>query len=79
MVRLVSIHISPLAWVLTGGTDIIPLIGTRTTERRREALGGTTVHLSAEDLAEIDWVAPRGALSGERYPEEQMTWLGSER
>ena len=68
-----------LAWVLSRGTDIIPLIGARTTERLAEALGGTTVHLSAEDLAEIDRVAPRGALSGERYPEEQMAWLDSER
>lgn len=68
-----------LAWILTRGTDIIPLIGARTTERLSEALGGMVVNLSAEDLAELDRVAPRGALAGERYPKEQMAWLDSER
>jgi aryl-alcohol dehydrogenase-like predicted oxidoreductase len=68
-----------LAWVLSRGTDIIPLIGARTTERLTEALGGTLVNLSSENLAEIDRVAPRGALAGERYPKEQMAWLDSER
>jgi len=68
-----------LAWVLSRGTDIIPLIGARTTERLTEALGGVAVNLSFDDLAEIDRVAPRGAIAGERYPKEQMAWLDSER
>jgi aryl-alcohol dehydrogenase-like predicted oxidoreductase len=68
-----------LAWVLSRGPDIIPLIGARTTERLNEALGGLNVSLSSDDLAEIDRVAPRGAIAGERYPQEQMAWLDSER
>jgi aryl-alcohol dehydrogenase-like predicted oxidoreductase len=68
-----------LAWVLSRGADIIPLIGARTTERLAEALGGAAVTLSSDDLAEIDRVAPRGAIAGERYPKEQMAWLDSER
>src|ERR1700736_1824957 len=68
-----------LAWVLSRGPDIIPLIGARTTERLNEALGGLNVSLSSNDLAEIDRLAPRGAIAGERYPKEQMAWLDSER
>lgn len=68
-----------LAWVLSRGPDIIPLVGARTTKRLNEALGGAVVTLSSDDLAEIDRVAPRGAIAGERYPKEQMAWLDSER
>ncbi|MBV9106704.1 MAG: aldo/keto reductase [Verrucomicrobia bacterium] len=68
-----------LAWVLSRGPDIIPLIGARTAERLNEALGSLNVSLSSDDLAEIDRVAPPGAIAGERYPEEQMAWLDSER
>ena len=68
-----------LAWVLSRGSDIIPLVGARTIERLNEALGAVTVALSSDDLAEIDRVSPRGAMAGERYPPEQMAWLDSER
>ena len=68
-----------LAWVLSRGEDIIPLVGARTTERLTEALGGISVSFSADDLAELERVVPRGAVAGERYPAEQMAWLDSER
>ena len=38
-----------------------------------------SVTLSSDELAEIDPVAPRGVIAGERYPKEQMAWLDSER
>ena len=68
-----------LAWVLSRGEDIIPLVGARTTERLTEALGGISVSFSADDLAELERAVPRGAVAGERYPAEQMAWLDSER
>jgi pyridoxine 4-dehydrogenase len=68
-----------LAWVLSRGEDIVPLVGARTRERLTEALGGISVSLSADDLAELDKAVPRGAVAGERYPAEQMAWLDSER
>jgi aryl-alcohol dehydrogenase-like predicted oxidoreductase len=68
-----------VAWVLARGTDIIPLIGARTRERLDESLDGIGVVLSSDDLAEIDRIAPRGAIAGERYPAEQMSSLDSER
>ena len=68
-----------LAWVLSRGEDIVPLVGARTTERLTEALGGISVSFSADDLAELERAVPRGAVAGERYPAEQMAWLDSER
>ena len=68
-----------VAWVLSRGDDIVPLVGARTTKRLQEALGGTSVSLSSGDLVEIERAVPRGAVAGERYPVEQMAWLDSER
>ena len=66
-----------LAWVLSRGTDIIPLVGARTIERLTEALGGAAITLSADDLAETDRCAARSpfvSVSG-----EQIAVLDSER
>jgi aryl-alcohol dehydrogenase-like predicted oxidoreductase len=68
-----------VAWVLSKGNDIVPLVGARTTKRLEEALGGASVSLSSDDLVEIERAVPRGAVAGERYPVEQMAWLDSER
>jgi aryl-alcohol dehydrogenase-like predicted oxidoreductase len=68
-----------VAWVLSRGNDIVPLVGARTTKRLEEALGGASVSLSSDDLVEIERAVPRGAVAGERYPVEQMAWLDSER
>jgi aryl-alcohol dehydrogenase-like predicted oxidoreductase len=68
-----------LAWVLSQGNDIIPLVGARKTERLAEALGAVPISLKTNDLADIDQAVPRGSVAGERYPAEQMTVLDSER
>jgi len=68
-----------VAWVLSRGDDIVPLVGARTTKRLQEALGGTSVLLSSGDHVEIERAVPRGAVAGERYPLEQMARLDSER
>ena len=68
-----------VAWVLAQGNDIIPLVGARKTERLSEALGAVPISLTANDLADIDRAVPPGSIAGERYPEEQMATLDSER
>ena len=68
-----------VAWVLSRGEDIVPLVGARTTKRLEEALGSASVSLSAADLVEIERAVPRGSVAGERYPSEQMAWLDSEK
>jgi aryl-alcohol dehydrogenase-like predicted oxidoreductase len=68
-----------IAWVLAQGEDIVALIGARTPERLREALGSVEIELSVDDLAALDRAIPPGAAVGERYPEPQMAALDSER
>jgi aryl-alcohol dehydrogenase-like predicted oxidoreductase len=68
-----------IAWVLSRGEDIVPLIGARTRERLAEALAALGVELSDEDLERIERAVPAGAAAGERYNEQGMATLDSER
>jgi aryl-alcohol dehydrogenase-like predicted oxidoreductase len=67
-----------IAWVLARGEDIVPLVGARTPERLREALGALDLELSADDLSELEQAIPADAAIGERYPSQQMAVLDSE-
>ncbi|MGW1372869.1 aldo/keto reductase [Streptomyces sp. NPDC002446] len=75
----VSVAQTAIAWVLSRGEDIVPLVGARRRDRLTEALGALDVELDAGDLAAIEQAIPADAASGERYPAEQMAHLDSER
>jgi aryl-alcohol dehydrogenase-like predicted oxidoreductase len=68
-----------LAWVLSRGEDIVPLVGARSRERLAESLGALDVELTEDDLARIEEAIPADAVAGERYHAEQMAILDSER
>ncbi|MBF8188196.1 aldo/keto reductase [Nonomuraea sp. K274] len=68
-----------IAWVLSRGDHIVPLIGARRRDRLAEALGALDVTLTAEDLTRIEAAVPAGAAAGSRYAESQMAHLDSER
>jgi aryl-alcohol dehydrogenase-like predicted oxidoreductase len=68
-----------IAWVLSRGEDIVPLIGARRRERLHEALGALELTLDAGDLARIEEAVPAGAAAGDRYAAPQMAMLDSER
>ncbi|MFF3254110.1 aldo/keto reductase [Actinacidiphila glaucinigra] len=74
----VTVAQTAIAWVLSRGEDIVPLVGARTRERLAEALGALDVTLDADDLAAIETAVPPGAAAGERYPQSQMAHLDSE-
>lgn len=61
-----------LAWILSRGEHVVPIPGTRSTERVEENAAASHVTLSAEELERIDRIAPRGAAAGQRYPEASM-------
>ncbi|HMG12563.1 MAG TPA: aldo/keto reductase [Gemmatimonadaceae bacterium] len=61
-----------LAWVLAQGDDIVPIPGTRHSERVEENIGALNVVLSESDLRRIDAAAPKGIAAGERYAEGGM-------
>ncbi|MEU6142664.1 aldo/keto reductase [Streptomyces sp. NPDC047081] len=75
----VSVAQIAIAWVLSRGEDIVPLVGARTRERLGEALGALDVTLDAADLAAIEAAVPADAAAGERYAPAQMAMLDSER
>jgi aryl-alcohol dehydrogenase-like predicted oxidoreductase len=77
--RGVSVAQIAIAWVLGRGDDIVPLIGARRRDRLHEALGALEVELSSDDLAKIEAAFPPGAAAGDRYPEQAMAVLDSER
>jgi aryl-alcohol dehydrogenase-like predicted oxidoreductase len=61
-----------LAWLLAQGSDIAPIPGTKRRVYLEENAGALNVKLSAEELARIEELAPKGAAYGGRYPEEGM-------
>ncbi|MEU1551501.1 aldo/keto reductase [Streptomyces scabiei] len=75
----VSVAQIAIAWVLSRGEDVVPLVGARSRDRLAEALGALEVTLDAADLAAIEGAVPAGAAAGERYPAAQMAHLDSER
>ncbi|MCL6733560.1 aldo/keto reductase [Streptomyces neyagawaensis] len=68
-----------IAWVLSRGEDIVPLVGARRRDRLAEALGALEVRLDQADLTAIEEAVPAGAAAGDRYPAAQMAHLDSER
>lgn len=68
-----------IAWVLSRGEEIVPLIGARRRDRLAEALGALELTLTDADLRRIEEAIPADAAAGSRYPEPQMAHLDSER
>ncbi|MDQ2801071.1 MAG: aldo/keto reductase [Armatimonadota bacterium] len=58
-----------LAWVLSQGENFVPIPGTKRTKYLRENVGAVDITLTADDLRRLDEIAPKGAASGERYPD----------
>jgi aryl-alcohol dehydrogenase-like predicted oxidoreductase len=75
----VSVAQVAIAWVLSRGEDIVPLVGARRQDRLTESLGALDVTLDDTDLAAIEEAVPAGAASGPRYAAGQMAQLDSER
>jgi aryl-alcohol dehydrogenase-like predicted oxidoreductase len=68
-----------IAWVLSRGADIVPVIGARHRDRLTESLGALDIELTADDLARIEQAVPADAAAGTRYDATQMAMLDSER
>jgi aryl-alcohol dehydrogenase-like predicted oxidoreductase len=68
-----------LAWVLSRGEDIVPLVGMTRRGRVAEVNAALELQLTPEDLAEIERAVPPGIAAGDRYDERQMAMLDSER
>jgi aryl-alcohol dehydrogenase-like predicted oxidoreductase len=67
-----------VAWVLAKQPDFVPLSGART-PAQLDVLDTVDRALSAEEMAELERLIPKGSIQGSRYPEAQMAQLDSER
>jgi aryl-alcohol dehydrogenase-like predicted oxidoreductase len=68
-----------IAWVLSRGEDIVPLVGARRRDRLSESLGALDLTLGENDLAAIEAAVPTGSVAGTRYDAMQMSFLDSEK
>lgn len=77
--REVTVAQVAIAWVLSRGEDVVPLIGARSRSRLQESLGALNVRLDAPALSRIEKALPAGAAAGERYPAALLRYMDSER
>jgi aryl-alcohol dehydrogenase-like predicted oxidoreductase len=68
-----------IAWVLSRTPSMIAVIGARTRSQLAQSLAATQLQLTAADLQRITAAVPADAVAGERYGEQQMRMLDSER
>jgi aryl-alcohol dehydrogenase-like predicted oxidoreductase len=68
-----------IAWVLTRGEDIVPLLGARTVKQIEEAVGALEIRLGAEELAMLEGAVPAEKVAGARYDKHSMAHLDSEK
>ncbi|MGO4857846.1 aldo/keto reductase [Arthrobacter sp. 2MCAF14] len=64
-----------LAWLLAQQPWIVPIPGTRRTERIRENAAATQLALSADERSDLDSLARRIGVRGDRYNAEHMTYV----
>jgi aryl-alcohol dehydrogenase-like predicted oxidoreductase len=66
-----------IGWVLGKQPQFTPTLGMRTLQQLDETLAAKP--LTAEQLAEVEAIAPCGAVAGTRYPAAMMSTLDSEK
>ena len=65
-----------LAWLVAQKPWIVPIPGTTKRHRLDENVKAVDIHLSVEDLRELDRAASQIALHGARYPEQLLKIAG---
>jgi pyridoxine 4-dehydrogenase len=68
-----------IAWVLSRGQDIIPLVGARRRDRLAESLKAVELKLTPEQLGALERAVPADVVAGARYDPHSMAMLDSER
>jgi aryl-alcohol dehydrogenase-like predicted oxidoreductase len=68
-----------IAWVMSRGADIVPVIGARTRKQLAESLAAVNIELSAEEIHRLEAAVDAAHVAGTRYDATQMRMLDSER
>lgn len=75
----IEVSQAAIAWVLSRGEDIVPLVGSRRVPQMTSALAAVGIEFTAAEFAAIERAVPAGAAAGDRYDDAQMAMLDSER
>jgi aryl-alcohol dehydrogenase-like predicted oxidoreductase len=67
-----SLNQLALAWVICKGPDVVPIPGTTKKANLDSNIGAFSVHLSEEEIAEIEAAVPIDEVAGERYHAAQI-------
>lgn len=65
-----------LAWLLAKKPWIVPIPGTTKMHRLEENMGAVSVHLSPDDVRQLEMTASKIPVQGARYPEELQKLVG---
>ncbi len=68
-----------IAWVLSRGKHIVPILGSRKVSQWSEAVAALSLSLTSKDFSRAEAAMPAGAIQGTRYDKVAMTHLDSER
>lgn len=68
-----------IAWALSRGEDIVPLLGARTVAQMEEVLGALEIELTAEEMTKLEAAVPAEKVAGARYDKHSMAHLDSEK
>jgi aryl-alcohol dehydrogenase-like predicted oxidoreductase len=63
-----------LAWVHHQGKGVVPIPGTTEKKNLEENIGALAVHLSKQELKEIEEAVPHLKVAGNRYTDMRATW-----
>jgi aryl-alcohol dehydrogenase-like predicted oxidoreductase len=61
-----------LAWVMAKGIDIVPIPGTKRVKYLEENARAADMHLTPDEVAELEAASPADAVEGDRYAEAAM-------
>lgn len=64
-----------IAWVLSQGDDVIPLVGARKRSQLQESLGAPEMSLSSDDISRIEEAVPQEHVAGEYFPIPREKWF----
>lgn len=67
-----------IAWVLSKGNDVIPLIGARTPSQLQDSIGALELELSISDVSRIEEAVTPELIAGEYYAAARKKWFVSD-
>jgi aryl-alcohol dehydrogenase-like predicted oxidoreductase len=68
-----------IAWVMSRGSDIVPILGSRTRAQWKEVISAVELQLPPEEIQLLEEVFAGDRVAGTRYDPAQMRALDSER